>query len=325
MQSATSLKPLGPVPTTVREAQRSLDELWAQTDIETRAYTGNIITLTTPNHLARVEEALRGLEGRYAGRQIIGVMQKTGTGRMNLDASLVAQNGLYVERLTLSASPAQLQGAILPLLRPATVNHVWWACDDPPQGALLRELTDIADQVIADSLGLDLPPDAHYALADLSWSRSAAWREAVAQLFDMKDAAQALREVNHLTVWTAERNQRSALLFAGWVASILGWKNLDAVTFVPHQCEREHSDLCGVQLGGPDVSFTIEAEGKESGRASVNFGKVSRESTLMLPNMTLAEGLARVMVRPERSAIFEDAWRLARAGLQKLNTVQRQP
>lgn len=310
------LKPLGPLPTTVRGAARTLDELWGQTDIETRAYTGNIVALTVPQHLARVEEALKGLEGRYAGRQIIGVMGPTGTGRINLDASLVPQNGLYVERLTLFASAEQMQGAILPLLRPATVNHVWWATTEPPNGPLMRELGDIADQIIADTLRIDLPPRSYYALADLSWSRSAAWREALAQIFDSKDAAAALRSVNHLTIWTAERNYRAALLFAGWVASTLGWKNLDAVTFVPHQCQRALSDLCGVQLSGPDgLSFTLEAQGAEAAQATVNFGKVSRQTTLMVPSMTLAEGLARVMVRPERSAVFEAAWKLAHDAL----------
>ncbi len=313
----TTLKPLGPLPTTVREAQRKLDELWGQTDIETRAYTGNIITLTTPKHFARVQEALSGLEGRYAGRQIIGIMERTGTGRVNLDASLVPQNGLYVERLTLSASGEQLRGAILPLLRSATVNHVWWACDDPPEGRLLSELTEVADQVIADSLRLDLPPNLHYALADLGWSRSAAWREALAQVFDSKDAAQALPQVNHLTVWAPESNQRPALLFAGWVASILGWENLDAVTFQTRRCAREHTDLCGVELRGPEVSFKLEAESHDSATATTCFGDICRQNTLMLPNMTLAEGLARVMVRPERSTVFEDAWKLARAQLDK--------
>ena len=80
-------------------------------------------------------------------------------GDLLVHASLVPQQGgLYVERLTLEASSAQLQGAILPLIRTATVNHVWWGADSPPEGPLLSELTEIADQVIVDSLTLDVPP-----------------------------------------------------------------------------------------------------------------------------------------------------------------------
>ncbi len=118
----------------------------------------------------------------------------------------------------------------MPLLRPATVNHVWWASDDPPGGPLLRELTDIADQVIADSLRLDIPPARHYALADLGWSRSAAWREALAQVFDSKDAAAVLGRVEQLKIWSGGKNDRAARLYAAWVASTLGWKDFGAVT-----------------------------------------------------------------------------------------------
>lgn len=307
---------LGPLPTTVRDAQRTLAELWSQAKVESRAYTGNIIALTTPQHVQRVQEALRGLEGRYAGRQIIAIMEKTATGRMNLDASLLPQNGLYVERLTLSAQPQQLQGAILPLLRPATKNHVWWATQTPPPPQLLTELGDIADQVIADSLRYALPPSAHYALADLSWSRSAAWREAVAQLFDSPDAAQHLPEVTRLTVFTGPRSSHAALLFAGWVASILGWPNLDNVTFIDRQCERAASDLCGLELSGPGgLSFRLEAAEKNTARSEVQFDRVTRQGNVMLPYMSLAEGLARVMVRPERSPVFEAVWKLAHEAL----------
>jgi glucose-6-phosphate dehydrogenase assembly protein OpcA len=311
-----TLAPLGPLPTSVRGAQRTLDELWSQTEIETRAYTGNIIALTTPKFQDRIREALSGLEGRYAGRQIIAVMAPSASGRMSIDAELVPQKGLYIERLTVLASPDQLRGAVLPLLRSATVNHVWWASEQPPTGTLLRELAGVADQVIADSLRLDIPPTFQYALADLGWSRSAAWREALAQLFDSLDAVAVLPQVDHLKVWTGGgSNDRPARLYAAWVASKLGWKDLKAVTFVRGSCQRDHSDLCGVELSGPGVSFLLKADGPELVQTRVRFGKVDRSTTMMVPSMTLAEGLARVMARPERGGTFEDAWTLARASL----------
>jgi glucose-6-phosphate dehydrogenase assembly protein OpcA len=217
--TATDFRPLGPVDTTVRRAQPTLDELWAGTNVETRAYTGNLVALTVRRHLARVQEALAGLEGRYAGRQIIGVMD--GTDDVRVQVSLVPQRGgLYVERLTLDASPEQLQGAILPLLRPATVNHVWWGADTQPGGLLLSELTEIADQVIADSLTLDIPPARHYALADLGWSRSAGWREALAQVFDSPDAARQLPRVDRLSVRSAGARM---VICAAWTSRGRAW------------------------------------------------------------------------------------------------------
>ncbi len=314
MTYATDLKPLGPVDTTVRKAQATLDELWAQTDVETRAYTGNMIALTVKRHLGRVQEALAGLEGRYAGRQIIGVMD--GTDDLTVHAALVPQSGgLYVERLTLEASPEQLQGAILPLIRPATVNHVWWGADSRPEGTLLAELTEIADQVIVDSLTLDVPPSRHYALADLGWSRSAGWREALAQLFDSPDAARQLGRVTHLTVRHAGKKDLPARLFAGFIASTLGWTDLSTVDFRLGRCGRENGDLCGVELRGEGVTFSLKAEQGDIALAACHWDGTQRVSEVTVPSMTLAQGLARVMARPERGEVFERAWTLAKQTL----------
>lgn len=314
MTYATDLKPLGPVNTTVRGAQATLDELWAQTNVETRAYTGNIVALTTRSHLKRVEEALSGLEGRYAGRQIIGIMD--GSDDLKVHASLVPQSGgLYVERLTLDANADQLQGAILPLLRPATVNHIWWGSESKPSGVLLSELTEVADQIIADSLTLDIPPSRHYALADLGWSRAAGWREALAQVFDSPDAARQLPQVTHLTVRYSGSNDLPARLFGGFVASTLGWKDLKNVTIKAGRCGRGKGDLCGVELSGEGVSFVLSAGDGEVVRSRAKFGGADRQMDLQVPPMSLAQGLARVMARPERAEIFERAWEMAKASM----------
>lgn len=314
MTYATDHKAIGPADTTVRRAQLTLDELWAQTQVETRAYTGNIVALTVKKHLGRVEEALAGLEGRYAGRQIIGVMD--GTEDVVVHATLVPQpGGLYVERLILNASAEQLQGAILPLLRPATVNHVWWGADSAPTGVLLAELTDIADQVIADSLTLDIPPARQYALADLGWSRSAGWREALAQVFDSSDAARQLPRVDHLTVRYSGSKDLPARLFAGFIADTLGWKSMKNVELKRSRCHRENGDLCGVELSGEGVRFALNAEQGDLTRVESHWDEMTRVTEVNVPQMSLAEGLARVMARPERGEGFERAWKLAKASL----------
>lgn len=317
MTYATNLETLGPVATSVRGAQATLDELWAQTEVETRAYTGNIVALTLRRHLARIEEALAGLEGRYAGRQIIGVMD--GEGDLRVQASLVPQQGgLYVERLTLNAGGEQLRGAILPLLRPATVNHVWWGAYTRPEGPLLAELSEVADQIIADSLSLDIPPARHYALADLGWSRSAGWREALAQLFDSPDAARRLPDVRRLDVRYSGERDLPARLFAGFVASTLGWRDLSGATFGPEDCGRANGDLCTVELSGEGgLLFSLRAEPGESSvvHTHCRWPGMDREAEVQVPRMTLAEGLGRVMARPERGEVFEKAWTLAKATL----------
>ncbi|MFC4454891.1 glucose-6-phosphate dehydrogenase assembly protein OpcA [Deinococcus sonorensis] len=313
MADAVKLKLLGPVHTDVRHVQTSLDTLWDETEIETRAYTGNIIALTTSRHLYRVQQALTGLEGRYAGRQIIGLMD--GNELIGVQVSLVPQKGLYVERVILNANPEQLQGAILPLLRPATVNHVWWAADDPPGGALLSELTEVADQVIVDSLTLDVPPSAHFSLADLGWSRSAGWREALAQVFDSQDAVAQLGRVQRVRLSYAGDKDLPARLFAGWIASTLGWNSLEQVTFEKGFCMRENGDLCSIELSGDGVRFALAADGDDLVRTEVKFDGADRVTEVVLPHMSLSEGLARVMSRPERGPVFERSWQLARASL----------
>jgi glucose-6-phosphate dehydrogenase assembly protein OpcA len=314
MPEATLLKPLGPVHTDVRHVQTSFDAMWDQAQIETRAYTGNIIALTTSRHLKRVQDALTGLEGRYAGRQIVGVLD--GNDLVGVQVSLVPQKGLYVERVILNANPEQLQGAILPLMRPATINHVWWAADDAPGGTLLRELTDIADQVIVDSLSLDVPPSSHYALADLGWSRSAGWREALAQIFDSPDAAMQLGGLDKLKVAHAGDNDLAARLFAGWIAHTLGWNDLTRAQIVATHCDRENGDLCHIELSGSaedgsEVRFSLETEGKEMCRIRAEFAGVDRLTEVVIPRMSLSEGLERVMSHAERAPVFEAAWKLA--------------
>ena len=315
MPEAVQYKPLGPVHTDVRHVQSSLDTLWDEAQVETRAFTGNIIALTTSRHLKRVQDTLSGLEGRYAGRQIVGVMD--GNELIGVQASLIPQKGVYVERVVLNANPEQLQGAILPLLRPATINHVWWASETAPEGALLKELTDIADQVIADSLTLNLPPSTHYALADLGWSRSAGWREALAQIFDSPDAAARLSQVQKLKVSYAGETDLAARLFAGWIAATLGWNSLERVTFVQGHCQRENGDLCHIELTGDGVRFALETEGKEMCRVQAEFEQVDRQTEVVIPRMSLSEGLARVMSHPERAALFEAAWKLAHDSMAK--------
>lgn len=314
MTYAPNLKPFGPVDTTVRGAQATLDEMWVRTSVETRAYTGNIVALTTRRHLERVQEALTGLDGRYAGRQIIGVMD--GNDDLKVHAALVPQaGGLYIERLILDANSEQLQGAILPLLRPATVNHIWWGADSKPDGVLLKELIDVADQIIADSLTLDIPPSRFYALADLGWSRAAGWREALAQVFDNPDAARQLPITNKLTLRYSGNNDLPARLFAGFVASTLEWRNLNNVTFKSVRCHRGRGDLDGIELYGDGAKFTWKATKGDTVKISYEFDGQQRQMEVNVPPMSLAQGLARVMARPERAEIFERAWALAKASI----------
>lgn len=307
------LEPLGPVQTDVRGATDALEGLWNETHVESRAYTGNIVALTRSRSLPRVEEALATLGGRYAGRQIIGVMD--GDETVDVTVRLVPQKGGYVERLVLDANEEQLQGAILPLLRPATVNHVWWATTEKPGGALLAELAELADQIIADALSLDLGPlGPHCSLADLGWARTSGWREALAQLFDPHEAAEMLPTLRDLTVRFAGDNDLPARLFAGWVATKLGWEDASRVTISPDaESSRENGDLSFVRLAGDGAAFQLTSDEGNLVRSVSAYGAVHREAELHLPPMSLGEGLAFVMAQPEQNENFVSALEFARS------------
>lgn len=311
MTPTSQPKQFAPVVTHIREVQSTLDKLWGKTQVEARSYTGNLVVLTTSKNLSRIQQALSALDARHAGRHIIGVID--GDDNLDVTVSLVQNaGGFYIERLILDANEKQLQGGILPLLRPATVNYVWWAAPSLPATDLLKELSDIADQVIANSLALDIRPSSQFALADLSWSRSAGWREALAQVFDSPDAAAQIPRLTDLRVKYAGDSDLAARLFAGFVGDRLGWRSLDKVEFDALELPRDNGDLCGVVLSGKDVEFSLQAQGSgEKVMLTAYWDGHQRQLAMVVPSMSLSEGLVRVMERPQRRPIFERSWKLA--------------
>ena len=76
---------------------------------------------------------------------------------------------------------------------------------------------------------------------------------------------------------------------------------------------------CVVVAPGPDgqpVRFSLDAEATlDVARAVAEWGGRTRHSEVNVPPMSLADGLAHLMARPERGEVFERAWRLAKETL----------
>ncbi|GHG00999.1 glucose-6-phosphate dehydrogenase [Deinococcus piscis] len=304
---------LEPRLSTVRAAEGTISELWDCLGVQTRAATGNLVALTERMHLKKVEGALAGLQGRYVGRQIIGVLEGSDD-TVEVQVSLVPQEGgRYVERLVLHASEDQLRGAILPLLRPATLNYIWWAAERRPGGPLLTELTELADKVICDSLTLDIRPGRHYALADLGWPRLSGWREALAQLFDRPEGIQQLPGLQALRLTYAGQNPLPAQLYGAWVADTLGWPDLGGVTVESEDCERENGDLCRVELYGGGAHFVLEAGEGGVIHAQAEWAGGGFQSSLHLRRLPLAAGLAELLADARPHTAFERAWARVRS------------
>ena len=63
------------------------------------------------------------------------------------------------------------------------------------------------------------------------------------------------------------------------------------------------------------MTFSLKAEGGDIALAACHWDDVQRVTEVTVPSMTLAQGLARVMARPERGEVFERAWALAKETL----------
>lgn len=155
-----------------------------------------------------------------------------------------AQNGRdYVcgEQVTLEARGAEavgrLPGAVLPLLLTDVPSFLWWQTGSPFGQPFLRELGPVIDRLIVDSYSF---PDAQAAIADiaraiadphfaaivsdLSWSRLAPWRYHTAQIFDATALRAYLPRLLDIRVRYYAGSPILAWLYAGWLASRLGWE-----------------------------------------------------------------------------------------------------
>lgn len=305
----------------VRNARQVLEQLWADVGVETRIHSGNLITITTPELYGLIDRALHNLNSRLAGRHIVGVISPNS--RLKLDISLIEQNGSYIERYTLYGSAEQLPGAILPLLAPNTLNYVWWTrMGIPPRGHLFELLAEIADQIIADTLSVHLDSNAHYALADLSWSRTAHWRELTAQLFDPPETAAVLPDICGVKVKYAagSKGDQAARFYIAWLASRLGWQDLCAAQLVPVSHDYPVGEIVEVELWTSNARFTVSAEAGSCAKLHVELPSGSRNAMVHLEPPSLSWLLAFAMDAPEHNALFEIALKTARKSQMRYQT-----
>lgn len=104
-----------------------------------------------------------------------------------------------------------------------------------PRTPWIEALAGMADIVVADSCVEEEPAGIAAVwertgrkgvpMHDLAWARLEPWRAALAGLFDLPDAAPALRSLHDVTIVHGGAAPPSpAWLLAGWMASRLGWK-----------------------------------------------------------------------------------------------------
>ena len=148
---------------------------------------------------------------------------------------------------------AHLAGIVTPLLIHDLPTHVWWPGDPPFRDPVFEQLVELSDRVIVDSADFgDLLAGLRRlanlrrqsGVGDLAWERLSWWQELTAQFFDAPRFRRYLPNLSRLAhpvrrAPSASRPRHEdadevspgvaspmaeALLYAGWIATRLGWK-----------------------------------------------------------------------------------------------------
>lgn len=241
--------------------ERELAQLW-RAEVETLKRLGAdettlarvlLLTLAVYSPSPELAEQARavaiGINPRQPARAIImEILTSSGPAAQTLEAWVTlhcsrpagGHQQVCGEQITLEAHPQaarHLPGAVLPLLLANVPSFLWWQSGSPFGHPVLKELAPAIDRLILDSYTFASPEpelaevaravaDArfHAVISDLSWARLGPWRYQTAQIFDAPALRPALRSLNRVLVSYSEGTPVLAWLFAGWLASRLGWQ-----------------------------------------------------------------------------------------------------
>ena len=153
-------------------------------------------------------------------------------------------NPVFAEQIRIDArgeATKHMAGVVLPLLLTELPVFFWWT-DGLPNGDLVENLLETSDRAIIDSADFT-DPAANFvrfadlvqaqinrtAFSDFNWTRLRPWRELTAQFFDTPHFRPYLDGIEHLDIEYAVMdgeapNPVQAYLYAGWLASRLGWQ-----------------------------------------------------------------------------------------------------
>jgi glucose-6-phosphate dehydrogenase assembly protein OpcA len=228
-----------------------------------------IVTVVDTGAADRAVRALLGLGVRHPSRALVVVPDELNVGGGPLDATIsthcneqVAGGGERVcyEEIVLTVrgeAAEHLNGVVGPLLIHDLPTHVWWPGDPPFGDPVFDQLVAMGDRVLVDSADFaDLLGGLrrltqlrrHCGVGDLSWERLAWWQELTAQFFDAPRFRRYLPNLSRLRIRYAvappvsgrhDEDEEVApgavspmaqpLLYAGWIATRLGWRRHETV------------------------------------------------------------------------------------------------
>lgn len=220
-----------------------------------------IVTVVDSAAADRVVRTLLGLGVRHPSRALVLVPERE-AGAAPLDARISTHchdaigggDRVCYEEVVLVVrgdAAAHLAGIVTPLLIHDLPTHVWWPGDPPFSDPVFEQLVELSDRVLVDSAdfgdllgGLRRLANLRRqsGVGDLAWQRLSWWQELTAQFFDAPRFRRYLPNLSRLRIRYAvpatgaalhEADEVSpgvaapmaqALLYAGWIATRLGWK-----------------------------------------------------------------------------------------------------
>lgn len=197
-----------------------------------------IIVVVRPNDPERIEADVS--------------LQNADTGRGRISAEQV--------RLTVGGEPAyHLASVVTPLLIPDIPVYLWLVGDPPLRQAFGQDAIAICERLLMDSGAYEDPMSTLITLAaevrrtrgaltlsDIAWARSRGWRDLLVQGFDGPEMRPMLRGIESIAIECAgDTVSAQAWLLAGWMASRLGWQ----------QVQHDHEPK-------PDVEWSLRPAGE---------------------------------------------------------------
>lgn len=214
--------------------------------IQPRSKVVDIVAVAaTPEEAERAAGITGKLADRHPCRAVI-VLDEPGRGESRVDAAVtVAVSSQidcdmcqYEEVFLRCRGPVaeHIPALVESLLVSDVPGFLWWTGSPPIATQRYRDALDVADVAIVDSARFDDPAQQFCDLVglagslpgavfgDFAWSRIHPWRELVAQFFNPADRRGLLDEIRSVEIDHSGSNRVAAALFAGWLATALGWQ-----------------------------------------------------------------------------------------------------
>ncbi|MBA2693195.1 MAG: glucose-6-phosphate dehydrogenase assembly protein OpcA [Rubrobacter sp.] len=305
----------------LQHVERELGRLRMNDDgtLGLRASVLNLIVVVGEESAEGVARSIADLANRHPSRSIILVSDAEGEASLDVRLSAFcslrggAGDNVCSEQITVHAAgptALHLESVAGPLLVPDLPTFVFYP-EDVPDSA--DGVTRLADRVILDSSSSTGVPESFRRIArlvrdpapphaiDLQWTALTPWRALTRELFSSPERAAELPNIHEVEVMHTTGGEGRTMLFAGWLASSLGWRPkenrrpVSGFVFESHSggeiifrtsSSTDDADLSRITLRAGECSFVIsrhkelteahisvERGGEEIARRAVRIGR----------------------------------------------------